>query len=282
MWLFAFDDMYCDEGRYSHDPSAMAVLVAEMIRIAETGVTTSSSPCARALADLRRRLNDLASAVQIARWVHAMRSYLNFQVWESAHRASGRVPTLDEYCVARIRNGSMEVCAMALDISGGYEVAAHEIARPDVHALTEMACCLVRSRQRHRFLSQGTRAQQGRPQPHRRHRARAQDRSSRCATGGRRPSRLGAEALHRAGSADLTTAESRRSTLRRKPVLLDQGNLDWSSHTGRYRRNGQQTVRVVSHADVNGGSFSPPPGIAWWWSQLATREGDAVLRRTGS
>jgi hypothetical protein len=119
MWLFAFDDAYCDEGRYSHDPGEMALLVAEMVRIAETGHTTSSSPCARALADLRRQLDDLAAPASIARWVQSMKGYLGYQVWEASHRSMRTMPTIDEYTVARIRNGSMEVCAMTLGIAEG-------------------------------------------------------------------------------------------------------------------------------------------------------------------
>jgi len=37
LWLFAFDDTFCDEGAYSRDPANMAFLVADLMRTAETG-----------------------------------------------------------------------------------------------------------------------------------------------------------------------------------------------------------------------------------------------------
>ena len=131
MWLFAFDDAYCDEGRYSHDPGQTVILVAEMARIAETGRTTSSSPCARALADLRQQLDVLASPPLAARWVHAMKAYLGYQIWEASYRCADAVPTLDEYAVARIRNGAMELSAACLEIAEGYQAPFNETEGPE-------------------------------------------------------------------------------------------------------------------------------------------------------
>jgi hypothetical protein len=282
MWLFAFDDAYCDEGRYSHDPSAMAILVAEMARIAETGYTASTSACAMALADLRQRLNLLATPVQISRWVQAMRGYLNFQVWEAAHRASGRIPSLDEYCVARIRNGSMELCAMVLDISEGYEVPADELARPDVVALTEMACCIVgldndiasyhkeqlRSRDQLNLIDviaheRGVDLSDAVPEA----------------------------VAHRDAVLKLYLALTRQvepelSTNGQRYVdglsSWIRGNLDWSTHTGRYKRDGQQTVCVAANPAFDAEQFCPPPGIAWWWLQLRASASGFVVPEPGS
>src|SRR5260370_20143760 len=117
MWLFAFDDAYCDEGRYSHDPCKTVILVAEMARISETGRTTSGRPCARALADLRQQLDLLASPPLISRWVQAMKTYLGYQIWEASYRGTNTIPTIDEYAVARIRNGAVELTVACLEIA---------------------------------------------------------------------------------------------------------------------------------------------------------------------
>jgi hypothetical protein len=143
MWLFVFDDAYCDRGVYRDDPASMALLAAEITRIAETGETQSKQPCALALADLRRRADSIADCSTVNHWTSAVRGYLSYQVWEAAHRQRAIVPSVDDYITARIRSGSMEVCAIALGITGSYRVPPQEIDRTDIRALTEMACCIV-------------------------------------------------------------------------------------------------------------------------------------------
>ena len=143
LWLFAFDDRYCDAGAYRADPLAMAILVAEATRVIETGRVSSTDRCLAALADLRRRFRELASPAQFTRWASAFRGYLGYQVWEAAFRAADALPSLEQYLVARIRSGSVELCVMALDIAGGYEVPEADLQRPDVAAMVEAVCLLI-------------------------------------------------------------------------------------------------------------------------------------------
>lgn len=144
LWLFAFDDTFCDEGAYRHDPGRMTFLVADLLRAAETGRARSSMPLMVALADLRGRIDGgLGSQVQAARWAHGLHAYLLYQVWEASRRAAGTIPNLDSYLIARIFNGSMPVCTAILDISNGYEVPGQEMHVPAVRALSEMCCALV-------------------------------------------------------------------------------------------------------------------------------------------
>jgi hypothetical protein len=268
LWLFAFDDAYCDEGRYSHSPAEMAILVAEMMRIVETGRTSSASPCARGLADLRQRLDGLASAAQIARWVSAMRGYLSYQVWEAAYRSTHRMPTLNEYAIARIRNGSMEICAMAVDISEGYEVAPAELESADVRALTEMACAIV-------GLDNDIASY------HKEH-LRSTDKLNLVDViaheRGRTPNQVLPEAVaFRDAVLDLYLRLCRQvepqvgATTRRYIAGLSawiRGNLDWSMHTGRYRKAGKETIWIVDVPYLPAAEFSPPEGVAWWWARL--------------
>jgi hypothetical protein len=144
LWLFAFDDTFCDEGAYSHDPGRMALLVADLLGTAETGRPRSDLPLMVALADLRRRIvGGLGTQVQAARWSHSLYDYLFYQVWEAGHRAAGTVPDLDSYLYARICNGSMPVCVAWLDIANGYQVPEDELQSPPVRALSEMCCAMV-------------------------------------------------------------------------------------------------------------------------------------------
>ncbi|WP_346137297.1 terpene synthase family protein [Lentzea roselyniae] len=264
MWLFAFDDAYCDEGRYSHDPTSMAVLVAEMGRSPRPGTPRPPSPLARSLADLHRRLDVLASPVQTARRVHAMKGYFSYQVREAAFRSTGTTPTLDQYAVARIRNGSMELCAMTLDIAEGYEVPATEIDLPAVRALTEMTCSLV---------------------------GWDNDIASYYKEHERGDDRI--NLVDVIANQDGVTPENalpsaiafRDAALARYIELRDQtetfissqtrqyigglsawirGNLDWSANTARYRRPDRTTVAVSDERDCHIREYPQPPGIAWW------------------
>jgi hypothetical protein len=270
IWLFAFDDAYCDEGRYSHDPARMAILAAEMSRIAETGRTASPSPCAVALADLRQQLDRLTSPAPIARWVHSMKIYLSYQVWEASYRATKTMPTIDQYAVARIRNGSMEVCAMSLEIAEGYEVPAGEMESPDVRALTEMACCLV-------GLDNDIAS-------YYKEHARGGDKLNIVDViaheRGQRPDAALPEAvafrdavlaayLRLSAQVKPGVSASTRRYLRGLSAWI-RGNLDWSMRTARYRRPGEPAFRVSAEAPSIAAAFAPPEGVAWWWNQLRT------------
>jgi hypothetical protein len=283
IWLFAFDDAYCDEGRYSHDPAEMALLVHEMHRIVETGHTTSDSPCARGLADLRQRLDAMAvGPAATARWVHSMKAYLGYQVWEASHRRRGSVPSIDEYAVARIRNGSMEVCAMTLPISEGYDVPANEIESPDIRALTEMTCCLV-------GLDNDIAS-------YYKEHSRSGDKINLVDVIANERERAAREALPEAlDFRDAVLSLYLRLSEQVRPHVSHgtqryigglsawiRGNLDWSMHTGRYRRGDRSTITVTEQARRElPARFVPPAGIAWWWSRLADPAASAESIRAG-
>lgn len=282
MWLFAFDDAYCDEGRYSHDPGEMALLVTEMNRIVETGRTTSSGPCARGLADLRRQLDAIAAPSAIARWVQSMKAYLGYQIWEAAHRRRGSMPSIDEYAVARIRNGSMEVCAMTLGIAAGFDVPEAEMDDDDIRALTEMTCCLVGlDNDIASYYKEHTRGSDTLNLVD----VIAHER-------GTKPSEALPEALEfRDAVLDLYLRLSERVRPSVSPPTRRyigglsawiRGNLDWSTHTARYRRQGLPTI-ILGHDPCRPsatGQFTPPAGIAWWWTRLAAKTAPARLAPT--
>jgi hypothetical protein len=268
MWLFAFDDAYCDEGRYSHDPGRTVNLVAEMMRITETGRTTSRSPCALALADLRQQLDLLASPPVIARWVNTMKAYLGYQVWEASHRSTNRIPTIDQYAVARIRNGAMEVSCACLEVAEGYEAPFNETEGPDVRALTEMACALVGyDNDIASYYKEHSRSD--------------------CKLNlvdviaherGQTPDEALPEAI---AFRDAVMALYLQLHQIVEPVVSDatrrylsglsawiRGNLDWSMNSARYRRSGAPTIGVSSDLARPLPAFTPPPGVAWWWSRM--------------
>jgi terpene synthase-like protein len=277
MWLFAFDDAYCDEGRYSHDPRQTVVLVAELARIAETGRTTSARPHARALADLRQQLDVLASPPLVARWVHTMKAYLGYQVWEASYRSANRMPTVDEFAVARIRNGAMEVSAACLEITEGYQAPMAETEGADVRALTEMACGLVgydndiasyhkeHARSDSKLNLVDVIAHERRQTP---------DAALPEAIAFR--DAVLALYLELFQQVEPTVSDTTRRYMSGLSAWI-RGNLDWSMNSARYRRSGKPTIRVSSDLARPVADITPPAGVAWWWSRL--RPADARLRR---
>lgn len=148
MWLFAFDDAHCDEGRLGHDPGELSRVLIRLLRILEAPEPPLSpdSPYhsfEAAFLDLRLRLGRVATPVQLGRWTDAMRMYFFSQVWEAANRVERVTPDLDTYALLRIHNGAMKVSVMMLDIAEGYELPPAELERPDVRALTEATCLLA-------------------------------------------------------------------------------------------------------------------------------------------
>jgi hypothetical protein len=199
-----------------------------------------------------------------------MKGYLSYQVWEAAFRHTGGMPTLDEYAVARIRNGSMEVCAMTLDIAEGYEVPATEIDRPAVRALTEMACSLVgwdndiasyykeHQRSGDRINLVDVIADEAGIEP-----AEALPRAIAL-----RDAVL-ARYLGLSGEIEDVVGASTRRYVGGLSAWI-RGNLDWSANTARYRRPDRPTVAVTDTREPVVGDFPQPPGIAWWWVDSLT------------
>lgn len=145
MWLFAFDDAFCDEGRFGQRPHGMAVYAGWLGHLLDSphSEVLSEDPYAQSLRDLRLRLERVASPTQVRRWSDAVRSYLYAQVWEAANRDDQRVCDVDSYTVLRLYSGAVNVCPTLIDIVNGHEVSSRELARPLVRAAAEVAGTLV-------------------------------------------------------------------------------------------------------------------------------------------
>jgi hypothetical protein len=272
MWLFAFDDAYCDEGRYSHDPGKTVLLVTEMSRIAETGHAASASPCAQALADLRQRMDLLASPPLISRWVHAMKAYLGYQIWEASYRSANKMPSIGEYAVARIRNGAMELSCACLEIAEGYQAPFEETESADVRALMEMACGIV--------------GYDNDIASYYKEHARSSNKLNLVDVIAHERQETPDEALPEAiAFRDAVLALYLELYRQVEPAVSDatrrymwglsawiRGNLDWSMNSARYRRAGESTIAVCSDLTCAIPSLTPPAGVAWWWSRLSARD----------
>lgn len=145
MWLYAFDDEYCEEGSLARRPAELAAALRWLLRVAEApdGGVPHGDRYAAALLDLRLRLAGHATSSQLGRWLDALRAYFSDQVWCAELRVRHDVPDLENYVLLRLFNGSMGVTTVLPEVAGGYELSPCEIESPAVRALREMTCALV-------------------------------------------------------------------------------------------------------------------------------------------
>jgi hypothetical protein len=276
MWLFVFDDAYCDEGAYSDQPGAMMELALQLARVVEIPGPEPAEgqrpPVIAALADIRRRLEDVASPVQIARWSAAVRAYLMCQVWEALNRANGVIPSLDQYAASRVDSGSLRATILLQDVGNGFEVPHRQISHPHLQALIEMTCTIVgwdndifsyrkearRSGDWHNLVA-----------------VLAHERD--CGLG---EALAEAVALRdRVMTAYLAlrdqVLDSADQQLTRFIADLDawnRGNIDWSARCGRYinATDGHRSrITVTSEPRESSLEPIPLPSIRWWWRCLA-------------
>ncbi len=139
MWLFAFDDGYCDESERGLRPDAMVRRTVALLRVLEGARPDPTDPFGVALGDIVRRVSLAAQGFQLARFVAAVTWYLAAQCWEAVNRAAGTPPALPEYLVMRRYGSAVPTCTALIDVAGGFEVPERDYHDPAVVALTTMA-----------------------------------------------------------------------------------------------------------------------------------------------
>lgn len=133
-WLFAFDDLYCDANHIGGDPVGFSEVIHNIIEVLEAP-KSNELPIARALADLRKRIEAMGSPVQHRRWVDETEKYLLAKLWEAGRRQAKSLPPLPTYVTMRRLGGANIACLMLTDISLGCEVPATVMSD---HHMTEM------------------------------------------------------------------------------------------------------------------------------------------------
>jgi hypothetical protein len=141
MWLFLFDDQFCDESTTGSDLARLSEVVTAFVRVLDGAGEDGrqAEPFTTALAGLMRRLAALATGQQVFRFVSAVRGYLLAQFWEAGHRAADRPAGLAEYQAMRRHSGAVPTCLALTDLADGYELTADEFCRADVRTVTDMA-----------------------------------------------------------------------------------------------------------------------------------------------
>ncbi len=141
MWLFIFDDRYCDESETGIHPERLSRVITSFVCVLDSAADAGSrlDPFTAALGDLMDRLTEAASGRQVFRFLSAVRGYLLAQFWEAGHRADDRPSGLAEYKVMRRHSGAVPTCVALIDVVGGFELDTAQFCRRDVRALTDIA-----------------------------------------------------------------------------------------------------------------------------------------------
>ncbi|MEV5242056.1 terpene synthase family protein [Streptomyces cinnamoneus] len=141
LWVFAFDDEYCDEGPLSRDPAGLIQAAARIQRSIESPEhVVNTDRYALALHDIRCRLDRYAVPVQVGRFVEAMRTYLMAEMW----KAVTPKPSLNDYLVMRLYGGGGWVFVPVLHhIVAGIDLAQEDYEDRRVRALAEIVLSLA-------------------------------------------------------------------------------------------------------------------------------------------
>ncbi|MEV6715366.1 hypothetical protein AB0M48_25395 [Lentzea sp. NPDC051208] len=143
-WGFIFDDLRCDAGEFSTRPHEFLRMAGETQRALESPWhAVVDDPLALALQDIGRSMRECATPVQAQRFVHAHRSWLYAVAWQTANRAQGRMPGLDEYTIMRSNSAGGEPTLALLEIANGAEIPGAEMDSPPIRALTEMTILIA-------------------------------------------------------------------------------------------------------------------------------------------
>lgn len=144
MWLFAFDDEYCDEGPVATSPDATLLMITKLQRIIDVPWTAATDDnYSAALHELRMRLDALTTPVQTARWAASFRAYLQGQVWMAANSAYGRIPTLSDHLAVRLDSSGVKIFSTLSEIIHGYDLPAADYERHDVRAFVEVFAAII-------------------------------------------------------------------------------------------------------------------------------------------
>ncbi|MER6946184.1 hypothetical protein ABT294_19335 [Nonomuraea sp. NPDC000554] len=145
IWLFAFDDGFCESEDHSRHTALIARELPEMFRVIHDiePDQPATNVFAKSLQELKARIAVHAERDQLDRWCTATKEYIFAQVWEAANRESDVVPTPEDYVFMRRRTGAMYPVYALIDIANHRRLTPEEWHHPDIRALTEHANDLV-------------------------------------------------------------------------------------------------------------------------------------------
>jgi 5-epi-alpha-selinene synthase len=143
-WLFIRDDLG-DESGIGRHPEELSALDSHLLDVLE-GVepTARDEPLARALCNLKRRLQQMRpTAAGMRRLVRAVGEHLEATLWEAANRAREVVPDLDSYVRMRPLTGGLSIVTELTEIVEGNSLPVEVREHDTISRLTEASHNIV-------------------------------------------------------------------------------------------------------------------------------------------
>jgi terpene synthase-like protein len=133
VWLFSFDDRYCERAGAQAGPAALTASLVGFLRMLDLpGVSDQYRSDLQsdqlALADVWRRTAARATPGQVQRLVGAVHGYFLSLVWEASHTA--RTVDLAQYRLMRPLTAGVPLWLMLVEIMGGFRPSSDALAQP--------------------------------------------------------------------------------------------------------------------------------------------------------
>ncbi|GII62737.1 hypothetical protein Skr01_28220 [Sphaerisporangium krabiense] len=138
VWLFAFDDAFCESDRRSAEIARALPQLLIVLDDLDAGIPVEN-PFARGMRDVMRRVAAAGNADQLDGWRALTKDYLFAQVWEAANREDAVVPHYNDYVFMRRRTGAMPTVFSLIELATGQALTPEERRAPGVRAITECA-----------------------------------------------------------------------------------------------------------------------------------------------
>ncbi|MFD0686384.1 terpene synthase family protein [Actinomadura fibrosa] len=144
-WLYAMDDGYIDLARLGEPCAPIIQMCARLSRVAVDPEfpLDGAGRGASALRDLRLRIDEAATTVQLKRWIDSVNAYLMGLSWEVANQETRQFPALEEYVAMRRPASGTWTALLLMDIAAGYELGVPQLADRRFRELVDMAVDLI-------------------------------------------------------------------------------------------------------------------------------------------
>jgi hypothetical protein len=139
LWVFAVDDVI--EELASRDLVQSTNLQGRLMRVLDAPrcAVGNDDPHCIALRDIHGWFSQINSRAVVDRWIEYWRVFMFGVAWGCAYRQKDTVPTPDDFTTIRLQDVGAGCTVVALiELAGGFEVPAEELARDDVQTLIDI------------------------------------------------------------------------------------------------------------------------------------------------
>ncbi|NUP22687.1 MAG: terpene synthase [Streptomyces sp.] len=142
----ALDDTALEKGALGRSPRALLGTLCRLAEVIESPQIPADvhDPWAEGIRDMRRRVGQWATPLQVTRWMCAWRRLFLGWAWEAAFRLDGIKPSVQDYVRMRMAGSiGMEILTTLIDAAEDFELPDTELGALPVRALTEMNWLII-------------------------------------------------------------------------------------------------------------------------------------------